>query len=110
MFFHFEKITLDEDGLLYILITSFFSDFCWAFAMPFALFAFTDGNYSKKFYILCMPIIGTVLEFLQFLGVFSGVGDWFDAIIYFIASFMGYITIERRVLSWQTSPTTTPGK
>jgi hypothetical protein len=97
MFFHFQRISLGENGLLYILLTSFFSDFCWAFAMPFALFAFTNGRFSKYFYILTMPIIGSVFELFQFFGVIDGVGDIIDAFIYFSASFLGYIIIERGI-------------
>lgn len=101
IFFHFEKIELDTNGWLYVLLTSYFSDFCWAFAMPFSLYALTNGCYSKYYYILCMPIIGSALEFCQFLGIIDGVGDIIDAIIYFIASFLGYIIIERGILHEQ---------
>ena len=99
MFFDFQQISLDENSLLYMLLTSFFSDFCWAFSMPFALFAFTSGRFSKYFYILTMPIIGSVFELFQFFGVIDGVGDIIDAFIYFSASFLGYTTIERGILN-----------
>lgn len=69
--------------------------------MPFSLFAFTNGKFSKYFYIFSTPIIGSTLEFFQFLGVINGVGDIIDALIYFSASFLGYIIIERGILKWQ---------
>lgn len=99
LFFEFRQIPLDKNGLLYPLITSFFSDFCWAFAMPFFLFVFTRGRLSKYFYMLNMPIIGGLLELFQFLGIVDGVGDIIDVIIYFIASFLGYIILERWILN-----------
>lgn len=103
LFFDFKKIPLNQNGLLYSLITSFFSDFCWDFAMPFSLFAFTRGKFSKYFYMLSTPIIGSALELLQFFGIIDGVGDIFDSLIYFTSSFLGYIIIERGILKWQTN-------
>ena len=51
------------------------------------------------FYMLNMPIIGGLLELFQFLGIVDGVGDIIDVIIYFIASFLGYIILERWILN-----------
>lgn len=99
IFIHIEKIGLDKNGLLYKFLTSWFSDFCWAFAMPFFLVAVTKGRLSKWFYILGVPFVGSILELFQFLGVMDGVGDIIDAVIYFLASFLGYIIIERGVLN-----------
>ena len=67
--------------------------------MPFFLFVFTRGRLSKYFYMLNMPIIGGLLELFQFLGIVDGVGDIIDAIIYFIASFLGYTILERWILN-----------
>jgi hypothetical protein len=99
LFFDFRQVSLNKNGLLYSLITSFFSDFCWAFAMPFFLFAFTKGRASGYFYIFLTPIIGSILELFQFFGVIDGVGDIIDAIIYFSASFLGYIILKRWILN-----------
>ena len=102
LFFDFEKIPLNKNGFFYQVITQFFSDCCWAFAMPFFLFAFTGGRLPKKFYFLTMPIIGSVLEVFQFLGIIDGVGDVIDVLIYFIGSILGFIVIERGLLKCQT--------
>lgn len=102
-FFNFKTIALDEESLFYALTTSYFSDFCWAFAMPFLLFAVTNGKFSKCFYILGTPIIGSILEFFQLFDILDGVGDIIDAIIYFLASFLGYMFIKGGVLKWQTN-------
>ena len=94
-FFYFTQIPLDKNSVFYIVMTSFFSDFCWAFEMPFALFVFTNGSHSKFFYILCMPIMGSILELCQYFKLLDGVGDIIDCLIYFAASFLGYSIIER---------------
>lgn len=103
MFFCFKRISLEDNRLIYSLLTSFFSDFCWAFAMPLQLFAFTNGKFSKCFYVFITPAIGGMFEIFQFLGLVNGVGDIIDALIYFIASFLGWLTVERGFLKWQTN-------
>ena len=96
-FIPLRQLPLDENGLFYRIMTSFFSDFCWAFSMPFALYAFTQGRLSKSVYTLGIPIIGSAFEFLQYIGVLDGVGDIIDCVLYFVASFLGYLIIERGV-------------
>lgn len=94
-FFDFERIPLNKEGLLYSLITSFLSDFCWAFSMPFAIFALTAQKYSKAFYVFITPIVGGILELFQLFGIIDGTGDIIDILIYFVASALGYTIIEK---------------
>lgn len=104
IFFDFKKIPLVENGWFYSLMTSYFSDFWWALAMPFMLFGFTNGRLSKYFYVLSTPAVGGILEYFQHLGLIDGVGDVLDTLIYFFASVLGYIIIERGILKCLTNP------
>lgn len=81
---------------IYTLIISFWADFMWAFALPFAIQGCLDLKKKEIPSLIICAILGFVVEIMQKLNFLKGTFDYYDLLVYFIATLLSIFIIYKR--------------